>query len=68
MRRLAFSLLLLAPGCVSSLYVEADSKTYDAVVPVYLEYTQKDPGLSDQDKARRRRLVSSLRARIRNAR
>jgi hypothetical protein len=60
--------LLLATGCGAQAdYVEADRLTYEAVAPIYLNYTDDDPELAKPEKERRHRLVRSWAARIKRA-
>ena len=56
-------------GCVTprSAYVQADRLTYDAVAPEYGAYVEADPGLSDEQKARRRRTLDAWGTRLERA-
>lgn len=52
-------------GCsISQAYVAADRETYEAIAPDYRARVEADPGLSDDQKARRARAVDSWEARL----
>lgn len=65
---LAIVLLILAAGCSpSSEYVKADRATFDAIAPEYLRYVENDTTLDSDQKARRKRTVSTWEMRLRQA-
>lgn len=63
------SLALLCIGCAgpSSLYVQADRATYEAVAPAHAAYVEADPNLSAEQKARRLRTLTSWDDRVKAA-
>ena len=69
-RSLAIALLcLFAFGCsMNEEYVKADQATFDAIAPEYLKYVGVDQALSQEQRDRRVRTVSTWRLRIDKAR
>lgn len=70
MRKIATSLgivalCLFASGCaLDKEYVKADKATFDAVAPEYLKYVSEDAKLTQDQRDRRYRTVSTWRLRI----
>jgi hypothetical protein len=72
---LGVPLLLLSLHCTgcsvlttpAGPYVAADRATYDAVAPEYRAYVANDPGLDEEQRARRGRTVESWRVRVESA-
>ena len=65
-RILIYTSLLFSIGCGSldTLYVEADQATFNAVAPIYLEYSAQDTNLDADQRDRRARLVRAWKRRI----
>lgn len=69
MRKRTLMALLAAlalTGCAqtSSLYLQADRATYDAVAPEYLDYVAADESLSPEDVNTREATITSWRKRV----
>lgn len=55
-------------GCASDkAYVNSDQQTFEAVAPVYLDYSEKDEALTEADKQARRDVVRSWEKRLQEA-
>lgn len=68
MKRLLLLACCFLAGCnPAKLYVQADRSTYEAVSPEYRSYVGMDGRLSDEQKARRYRLLEAWDYRIRAA-
>lgn len=70
--RWMYTLLMLgalSAGCcngelIRASYVSSDSSTYDAIAPYYMDYLKQDASLSEEERERRARTVTTWKIRV----